>query len=218
MIKVRPFTGAYGSGEGFLFFRGNLSDFLMGQLVNRVVYGLQLFYSTGISFGRGGPGIPMEAWFCPEKHSVFQNDALRSWKHNLYVVVRQLLFSRHCTFELLGSFGLSRRLLLPRFYGQNFFIVDTHCRFLMAEGEFDGYLVHRHMFFVFTTAVSDEVKQWIHDAELRFASVAAASGDMSDSLLDSLFLFFDEAVSKYGLDMELLSESEVGYLRRRSSF
>ena len=88
----------------------------------------------------------------------------------------------------------------------------------MAEGEFDGYLVYRHMFFVFTTAVSDEVKQWIHDAELRFASVAALSGDMSDALLDSLFSFFDEAVSRYGLDMELLSESEVGYLRRRSSF
>lgn len=216
-IKVRPYTGALGSGEGFLYFRGSLPPFLMGQVVSLAERACCFFSATGVSRGRGGPGVSLDEWFCAVSHSKEEVSFKARWENVLFVVLKGLLLSQHCVFEFLGSIGLRRRLDCCRFYGKRVLFLDTSCRWLVAEGMFDSFLVYRRMFIVVVAPLPSGADVVFLEAEKRFSSLSAELGSTSDVLYGEVLSFMDMVDSRYGLEMSLLSEKEVSFLKQRGS-
>ena len=214
-VKVRPYTGAVGSGEGFCFVSGSLTRIQRSNVLKISEVLCDCFLKTGLSSGKGGPGIRMDEWFCYQRHTKTERNYYDSWKYKLDTIFVERLRSCDCTFDFLGSLGLRRRLNLLSFKGGLAAFVNTSCEFVVPEGRFDEYLFQRKMYLGVKMPCSDEVRSWLVESEKELASLSFARGSTSDVLLGRMFDLMDFGTAKFDLDLLLLSSTDVDYLKNR---
>ena len=218
-VKVRPYTGAIGSGEGFCFITGKMRSFQRLSVMNLSEKLCDLFVKTGKSSGIGGFGVHLEEWFRIQEHTQSERFNYRLWKNYLDVVLTQRLrVCNGCRYEFLGTLGLRRRLdLLSLAAGIcTVVFVDTSCFFEVVDGYFDEYLSRRRMFWGISSEepLSSEVRSWLAESENELAILSASSGSCSDVLFGRMFDLMSFGVSKFGLYMVLVTDKDVDYFKK----